>query len=82
MSYTVFHNRDCYRNYNYVEHYGFPSHYTLEQMIDIAQQHAATGIVKNGKGKWYLRNQPRHDLISRLTSSNIKDYTNVTFYLL
>ncbi len=78
----VFENRDVFRNKNYVEAYGFSRDLTLAEMLIIARQHGATGLVKNGAGKWYLRNQPREELLARLTSPTIRDYEKRTFYLL
>ena len=78
----VIENRDVFRNKNYVEAYGFSRDLTLAEMLVIARQHGATGLVKNGAGKWYLRNQPREELLARLTSNTIRDYERRTFYLL
>lgn len=78
----IFENRDVFRNKNFVEPYGFSRDLSLSEMLLIARQHGATGIVKNGAGKWYLREQPREELLERLTSPTIKDYERRTFYLL
>jgi hypothetical protein len=78
----VFENRDVFRNKNFVEPLGFSRDLTLDEMLIIARQHGATGLVKNGAGKWYLRNQPREELLARLTSPTIRDYERRTFYLL
>ena len=78
----IFENRDVFRNKNFVEPHGFSRDLSLDEMLLIARQHGATGIVKNGAGKWYLREQPREELLERLTSPTIKDYERRTFYLL
>ena len=63
MEYTTiqrYSNCDILIGSNNVEKYGFDSHKTEGEMIDLAVKHRCPVIVKDGPtGKWYLKGQNR-----------------------
>jgi hypothetical protein len=52
---TRYSNCDILLHQNEVEIYGFDKDKTEGEMIDLAVKHDCPIIVKNGKGKWYLK---------------------------
>jgi hypothetical protein len=46
---------DILMNQNDVERLGFSKTKTFEEMVNLAQEHNCRILVKNGKGKWYLK---------------------------
>jgi len=55
MALTRYENCDIFIGQNDVEVLGFSADKTLGEMLDLAMHHKCPVIVKNGKGKWYLK---------------------------
>jgi len=57
-----------------VEYYGYSSSKTIGEMIDIAIQNNCKIIMKQGKGKWYLKGQDKEydNLKTKLETNNGK----------
>ena len=58
--FTPYENCDIYIGQNDVQHLGFDKNKTIGEMIDIAIAHNCFIIIKNGKGKWYLKGQKKN----------------------
>lgn len=52
---TLYENCDIFVGQNDVEPKGFDADKTLGEMLDLALCYKCPVIVKNGKGKWYLK---------------------------
>jgi hypothetical protein len=52
---TRYLNCDLLIHKNDVERLGFDKNYTEAEMIDLAVKNSSPIIIKNGKGKWYLK---------------------------
>ena len=52
---TRYLNCDLLIHKNDVERLGFDKNYTEAEMIDLAVKNSSHIIIKNGKGKWYLK---------------------------
>ena len=60
---------DLLRNKNNVERLGYDGKtHTLSQMLSLATKHRCPLIIKNGKGKWYLKGQgySYEDLLTKI----------------
>lgn len=57
LGYTFHQGCDIYvgTRYNCISEYGYPSTYTLVDMIHLAKLNQCPIIVKNGSKKWYLK---------------------------
>jgi len=55
--YKFYRGCDIYMHKNCVSERGYPSTYTLIDMIHLAKINDCHIIVKNGNGKWYLKCQ-------------------------
>jgi hypothetical protein len=73
---TRYLNCDLLIHKNDVERLGFDKNYTEEEMIDLAVKYGSPIIIKNGKGKWYLKgNDKSIDSLKSLISINTGKYT-------
>lgn len=58
--FTCIENTDIYMGQNNVQDLGFDKKKSFGEMIDIAIAHNCFIIIKNGKGKWYLKGQKKN----------------------
>ena len=79
---SSYNNCDIFIGKNDVEPKGFDADKSLGEMLDLAILHKCPIIVKNGKGKWYLKCHGR-DLgeIEQSIKDN-KPYPRRTLYLI
>jgi len=59
---TMYSQCDVFRGTNNVEPLGFAKTNTLGNMIDLAITHKCPIIIKDGKGKWYLKGQGKEEV--------------------
>ena len=78
MTYTTitrFLNCDLLIHKNDIQNLGFDKNYTEGEIIDLAVKHGCPIIIKNGKGKWYLKGQGKTiDELKGLINNNIGKY--------
>ena len=64
-------NCDILVGQNDVEPYGFDKNKTLGEMLDLAILHKSPILIKNGKGKWYLKGKGRpYEALERSIKNN------------
>ena len=77
---------DCLRNKNNVERLGYDGKtHTLSQMLSLATKHRCPLIIKDGRGKWYLKGQgySYNDLNAKIDEGkkNVK-YKNIYVFMI
>jgi hypothetical protein len=84
-SMQIFNATDAFIGQNNVERLGFDKNKTLEEMLALATEHKCPLIVKDGRGKWYLKGQGKtyEEIVEGLNQNkeNI-DYKNVKCYVI
>lgn len=84
-SMQLFNATDAFIGQNNVERLGFDKNKTLEEMIELATINKCPLIVKDGRGKWYLKGQGKtYEEIEAGLNQNKEniDYKNVKCYVL
>lgn len=64
-SIKLYNDCDVYRNQNNIQPYGFNKNMTFGEIIDKAIEYKCFIIIKNGKGKWYLKGIDKDYMISK-----------------
>lgn len=57
MNLEIYSNTDILVGCDSVSPYGFNKDMTFKEMVSLAIEHKCPIIVKNGRGKWYLKGQ-------------------------
>ena len=85
MQLFIYNGTDAFISQNNVERLGFDKNKTLEEMIGLATEHKCPLLVKDGRGKWYLKGQGKtYEEIEEGLNQNKEniDYKNVKCYVL
>ena len=85
MSMQLFNATDAFIGQNNVERLGFDKNKTLEEMIELATEHKCPLVVKDGRGKWYLKGQGKtYEEIEAALNRNKEniEHKNVKCYVL
>lgn len=64
-SITFYDDCDVYFGENDIECYGYDKNITFGEIVDKAIEHKCNVIIKNGKGKWYLKGLDKDYNISK-----------------
>ena len=81
----IFNATDALIGQNDIERLGFDKNRSLEDMIELATQHRCPLVVKDGRGKWYLKGQGKtYEQITDALQQNKEniDYKNVKCYVI
>lgn len=79
---SSYNNCDIFIGKNDVEPKGFDADKSLGEMLDLAILHKCPIIVKNGKGKWYLKCHGRDLEEIQQSIKDNKPYPRRTLYLI